>query len=178
MRRGVCDEDATVADAGVKLTVGGVMTVADLGRVVGHITHPRSRWLEQALPSPKANFGMIARAADVSHAPNGGERRGGNAAQRPRPTDNTCKTSESTCDNHTSDNQPAPIALVLPPPIALGLVLRDAAPWEQQGEGRTTQGNAREDSTRNLGDGEMSGKEEALRRLSKMLGEHAALGLV
>jgi hypothetical protein len=161
-------EDATVADAGGKLTVGGVMTVADLGRVVGHITHPRSRWLEQGLPSPKANFGLIARAADVSHAPNGGERRGGNAAQRPRPTDNTCKTSENTYDHHTCDN--------LPPPI--GLVLLDAAPWEQQGEGRTT-----EDSTRNLGDGEMSGtemagKEEALRRLSKMLGEHAALALV
>lgn len=138
-----------------------MLTVADMGRVVAHITHPRSRWLEEALPSPKANFAMIARAADVSHAPNLGERRGGNAAQRPEPTDKTCNKSANTCD--TCDN--------LPPGI--GLVLRDAAPWEQQGQGRTTY--AREDSTRNLGDGEMSGKEEALRRLSKMLGEHAAL---
>ena len=195
MRRGVCQEaateaeDATEADAARVLTVWALLTVADLGRVVAHITHPRSRWLERGLPSPQANFGMIARAADVSHAPNGGERRGGNAAQRPQRTDNTCKESQNTCDN-------------LPPGI--GPVLHDAAPREQQGQGPTMCGwsvdgqgltmDAREDCCRNAGDGEMAGKEEAgmsskeealmsvkeeaLRRMSKMLGQHPSLGLV
>jgi len=39
-------------------------------RVLPHVTHPRSAFFLQALPSPQPHFAMIARAADVSHAPN------------------------------------------------------------------------------------------------------------
>jgi len=53
----------------VHLCAKTISAVPDAGRVLPHITHPRSRWLEQALSSPKAMFAMIARAADVSHAP-------------------------------------------------------------------------------------------------------------
>ena len=105
-----------------------IPTVPDAGRVLPHITHPRSRWLGQALPSPKAMFAMIARAADVSHAPS--------AAKKPTSTGN------------------------LPPGIG---VLADVV-REDGRVGAARDGGAREH-------GELSGKEEALRRLSKLHGK-------
>ena len=55
--------------------------VPDQARVLPHITHPRSKWLEQALPATKANFAMIARAADVSHAPAAEKKPGGTTTE-------------------------------------------------------------------------------------------------
>ena len=125
----------THARASVCMFAQTIPTVPDAGRVLPHITHPRSRWLGQALPSPKAMFAMIARAADVSHAPS--------AAKAPTSTDN------------------------LPPGAR---VLADAA-CEEGGEGDARDGGAREHR-----DGELSGKEEALRRLSKLHGNPRAQG--
>jgi hypothetical protein len=37
-------------------------------RAVPAVEHPRSRWLRESLPDPRAAFACIARAADIAHA--------------------------------------------------------------------------------------------------------------
>lgn len=102
-------------------TSKSVVPASGASRVLPHVTHPRSNFFLQALPTPQASFAMIARAADVSHAPT--------AAKKPR--------AERAADG------------------------TDRKTGAEGGE-RSNEGD------RDKRDGEMSGKDEALRRLSKL----------
>ena len=65
--------------------------VPDAVRVVPAVTHPRSSWFQQVLPSPRANFAMLARAADVSHAP-------ADAKRARRGEEDDAKGGQAGCD--------------------------------------------------------------------------------